>query len=599
MKTTLINSGNVSYLSEIMSDLPHNCLFNKVITGSGGTTIALSNKENYIICVPFKSLINSKTKQHTNILGVMGGVSDYTIENYLEKNITKKIMVTYDSLERLIKFIEPKDFRLLIDESHKLIDSGSFRSEAIRGVINNFKKFKSYTFMTATPVKDKYQHPLLKNIPKVTMSWSNIEPVSVNYKMLENNFSTKIASLAVDFIKNEKNNVYFFINSVKSITTIISKLKKAGYDDPNLYKIVVAENKDNNDYIKSKLGKTYNIETIDTPNKKINFLTSTAFEGCDIYDSEGITYILTDGTKDHTKIDILTLLPQIIGRIRNSKFKNTVNVLFTPSPYFSHITEDEFEKYVKEQMIEAKGYIKTYKESSLESVKIALKETAKTNAFILIENDELSPNTEVWYSEMHNFESLHTTYYVQRVNGNLIGRTDNFNVNINNIPYNYKPSPLSIDLSLVDKMKLNQEVSLQKITNQYCEDKDNEIISDLVKEVEYNKEYKYIREGYSKLGYKKLKALEFRKKDIQEELLILDKHKENEYKIVNLLNYRVGSFIPLNEVKESLQEVYNRLNIKINAKATDLNLYYETKNKFIKRDGKTVRGCVIVLNKIK
>ena len=32
-----------------MEDLPQNCIFNKVVTGCGGTTIALFNEINYII----------------------------------------------------------------------------------------------------------------------------------------------------------------------------------------------------------------------------------------------------------------------------------------------------------------------------------------------------------------------------------------------------------------------------------------------------------------------------------------------------------------------------------------------------------------------
>ena len=37
-----------------LEDLPHNCIFNKVITGCGGTTIAITNSENYVIAVPTK-----------------------------------------------------------------------------------------------------------------------------------------------------------------------------------------------------------------------------------------------------------------------------------------------------------------------------------------------------------------------------------------------------------------------------------------------------------------------------------------------------------------------------------------------------------------
>lgn len=42
MKTLSINSSN-GYLN--LSDLPYNCIFNKVVTGCGGTTIVLFNNE--------------------------------------------------------------------------------------------------------------------------------------------------------------------------------------------------------------------------------------------------------------------------------------------------------------------------------------------------------------------------------------------------------------------------------------------------------------------------------------------------------------------------------------------------------------------------
>ena len=34
-----------------LRDLPHNCIFNKVVTGCGGTTVVLSNSEDYVIAV--------------------------------------------------------------------------------------------------------------------------------------------------------------------------------------------------------------------------------------------------------------------------------------------------------------------------------------------------------------------------------------------------------------------------------------------------------------------------------------------------------------------------------------------------------------------
>lgn len=43
MKELKINSNN-GFLQ--MEDLPQNCIFNKVVTGCGGTTIALFNNKN-------------------------------------------------------------------------------------------------------------------------------------------------------------------------------------------------------------------------------------------------------------------------------------------------------------------------------------------------------------------------------------------------------------------------------------------------------------------------------------------------------------------------------------------------------------------------
>ena len=44
-----------------MEDLPQNCIFNKVVTGCGGTTIVLFNEKDYIIAVPTTELITNKT----------------------------------------------------------------------------------------------------------------------------------------------------------------------------------------------------------------------------------------------------------------------------------------------------------------------------------------------------------------------------------------------------------------------------------------------------------------------------------------------------------------------------------------------------------
>ncbi len=58
MSELKINSNN-GFLQ--MEDLPQNCIFNKVVTGCGGTTIVLFNERDYIIAVPTTELITNKT----------------------------------------------------------------------------------------------------------------------------------------------------------------------------------------------------------------------------------------------------------------------------------------------------------------------------------------------------------------------------------------------------------------------------------------------------------------------------------------------------------------------------------------------------------
>lgn len=160
----------VSFLSDVIKELPHNCILNKGVTGCGGTTVEIRSKRNSIILVPTKNLVINKT-QSENIFGLMGGVSDKELFDYLERNTIKKIIATYDALPRLINIIGKKiysDYFLLVDEYHILFTSYSYRREAIRFILNNYSSFEKFCFMTATPLKGRKLLSELKHLPLVT-----------------------------------------------------------------------------------------------------------------------------------------------------------------------------------------------------------------------------------------------------------------------------------------------------------------------------------------------------------------------------------------------------------------------------------------------
>ena len=124
-----------------LKDLPHNCIFNKVVTGCGGTTVVLQNAEDYVIAVPTTELIINKTdltmagisKQSYNGIrpfGLFGRFDDAVerrLKEFLNSSGTKKIMCTYDKVPRLMEYITPSTYRLLIDEYHCLLKAYSYR----------------------------------------------------------------------------------------------------------------------------------------------------------------------------------------------------------------------------------------------------------------------------------------------------------------------------------------------------------------------------------------------------------------------------------------------------------------------------------------
>lgn len=583
MTTQIIDSKGCSFLSQFLEDLPDNIYLEKVLTGIGATSLAILNNVNYVIAVPFISLIVNKCASHKNLCPVYGDIFDSEIEDYLNNPDieVKKFMVTYDSLARLLKFIDPQDYKILIDEAHKLLDSASFRTNAVETVLENYSKFKSFVFATATPVREKYQLPVLRDIPKATIKWYDTQPVNISHFKYEKDLNQVVAILIIKFLKNElEGNPYFFINSVKSIINILRYLKKAGYSNPLDYRIICADNdRNNNSFRDAGLG-NYEILGSTSNNRKITFITSTGFEGSDYFDEDGVTYIVTDGTKDHTKYDILTTIPQIIGRLRNSKYKNSINVLYTPNTYFSYTTIDEYEVEVKSQLEKYRKVVESFNATDSQEVKDILIKGSWTIQYLLERPGELRLNENVCYCEMNNYEIVNSQFYIKPLENKLI----------NGIPYQFKRCEPDITLEGLNKLRLAKKPNFKKLCIEYHQAKEEENL-EIIEEIEIS--YPLIKEAYDKIGFDKMKALEFVQRDIQNQLVVSSKSRSLEASIVSLLNYKIGQLLDKAEVKKTLQGIYNMLEIKKVAKASDLSQWYTIKN-----HNKTIQGKSITKLKI-
>ena len=580
-----IEAGEHTYMSEFMTDLPENVMLNKVVTGCGGTTVALKNNVPYIILVPYRAMIINKMewgKQNNKKLQpVMGGISDDEINNFTGN----KYICTYDSIERIYNLFgsnKTKKFKVLVDESHILVTAGAYRGDAIRKVLKYYKMFRSFVFMTATRIKNEYQLPELKNLDQVEVKWKNLTPVRINYEVVDvkgirTSIPRKLAVLALEHLNGTRQgNVHIFINSVNSIIDTIKFIdntpgSKYGYKDVH---IIVSDNDNNEKAISKKLNGRYCINDVGEV-AKVNFYTSTAFEGSDIYDEDGIIYIAADGNKGTTKIDIYTTLPQIAGRIRNAKHQE-INLIYCPDKYNYDVSEEEFSTSVKKSLQDARGIVYEYKNTKNLMLRSTLIKGADTNSYLTFDDlDRLIVNETAWYAEMSNYDAIHQQYYV---NSSLSTEAE-VRITANSIKYNYVSGDMGLDLTEVSKIKLGDKPNFAKACREYVQLAAAKSLAKFKNRPLMNvisDEFPMIKEGYNTLGASKLGTLKYRKGAIQQ-ALILESDEKNKVKAKQLLNLPEGKWMSSNSIKKAIQEVFDKVGIKKKATANMVYLFYNVK----------------------
>lgn len=336
-----------------LTDLPHNCLFNKVRTECGATTIALINSENYIIAVPTTELVQNKcyppkdkngkdchwqeadkqprTSPVMNLFGAYGNSDaalEYYLREYLQKEDTKKIICTYDKVPFILKHINPQEYRFLCDEYHSFLELYLLRENAIDGILDNFRSFKSFCFMTATPLAQEFKPMALEGIAEYMADWK--EKTRIKIQLAKTNkvfvFMANVIRkyqqdgyIEVDGIKSYE--AFVFVNSVTDIRKIIDHCRL----DAQECRIICADNPKNRKTLEG-----YAISSSSSPTKKYNFITRKSFEGVDYYSETGICFVVSSAAKSYTLLGIETDIPQIAGRIRTktNPFRNSVIHVF-------------------------------------------------------------------------------------------------------------------------------------------------------------------------------------------------------------------------------------------------------------------------------
>ena len=593
--TNIIITKEYKYLGEYPlfkeNGLPIGYLIDKGKVGCGGTSIALEDGKDTIICVPFVSLIKNKMQKYNtdgkiNVLGVYEGITTYEIREYLNtKKGAKKIMCTYDSLAK-VAGITGYNYFLLIDELHLLFIQYVFRNKAVRTVLDEYKKFKEWSFLTATPIEYDLMLEELKDIQTFKIDWEDKTEVKVNAVQCKYVGAT-VKKVINDFLEGKIfGNAHFFVNSVEFIATMI---KNCNLTNENT-RIIFSKN--NESYKHTCQGVT-NGETTD-PVKKINFYTSTCFEGCDLFDTEGKIYIISESTKAQTLMDISTQVRQIAGRIRNTQYADTITHLYKATRYNTDLTYEEYKQVVLEEEQKAKSYItkvnndKEIKEGTKESIYHYIWKDEDTGEFVF------DPNR--MKLDIYNFKVLNHTYSLQI-----------------NLSTEYNKAGMAVGCS-TDKTsdKLLKNDSARTTFKDAIEEYDSIMqrkegmvfsLTDGDRLALLKKKYSYIKDAYELLGMEQIRELKYHTSHIQRLLISISEKMDNKAKVAKLLltipAFRIGEFIPSADIKDCLNSIYGTLGIKGKASIKDFEEYATIKEARKEIDGKYLRGYIIQYIKIR
>lgn len=604
------------YLNQFIKKFPENCLLHKGKTGCGGTEMVLRNDRNTIIAVPTKDLIKNKIEPNPHrkerrdeILGVMEGIEEYQIMNYIDEHEVKKIMVTYDSLPKVIKVINAKggnayrDYFLLVDEYHRLFLDNLFRNDAIKKLLDEAIKFKSVTYMTATPVDEMFIMDELKNVPVQEITWKGKQPIEL--RVIRTNSVLEHVVFYISFCRGitvpETINFHFFVNSVKFIASVIKKQQLT----PDLARVICSNTSEN----QKKLGDQFEISTTTSPVKRFNFYTSTVFEGSDILDENGYTVVVSDGNTEGRIIDISTSMKQICGRIRNSKYKNEA-VYICPYPRSLDLSWGEY-------------------------AAISLNEREETKKRIARIND-LEEKDRIWEIEMIK-KGLHDT--CMKINNEFKLEIDNNKYMLDSYNYKKRCELLGKDDDLEYSLECNDYIvfdmantthektpSISLLANdsprkcfknyfeEYArlkeerEDK-NSFTFNLSKmfnmeEERYSileKKYPLIKDAYEKLGVNRVREMKYNSSNIKRELKKLANTPDSKL-VIDYIKKHYSPPVEL-EVKtwrEILNNIYHTelgLDESVKAKSTDLNKWFITREKSVQKEGVTTDTLLVIKEK--
>ena len=356
--------------------------------------------------------------------------------------------------------------------------------------------------------------------------------------------------------KGGDDNYHIFLNSVQGIARII---RLAGLN-PEECRVVCSQSEDSKERNQAILGE-FIIQTNNDPVRLFNFYTSTSFQGQDIYDKNGRTFIVSEPHKDHTKMDVLTTIPQICGRIRDSDYKNEITQIWSRSDY-KDVSLEEFKATLRQKIEDAEHDAECLNNMT-EGGKIFLKEYINKAPYIGIVDDKIIVDRNMANYEIVNY-GIVNGQFASKCNMNTALTEAGFKVAEEMIP-------MGQDIQLENMITI-EKTPFKEIFEEYVEIRAGAMFNpDCFRRSRIEVEKPLVKEAYEVLGADKVREMNYNQKGIKREL-VKRMDETLDIKAFYLLDGQLPKqvAIPKTEIKTIIQNVYNELGIKQKAKATDL-----------------------------
>lgn len=587
---TIEAPANAIYLSEFMSELPKG-IFNKGATGVGGTFLATVSPNPYIVAVPTIEIISNKMSQNPQIIGVYGDIDYKTFAKQVKANQSNiKIFTTYNSLHKTVNWlkaleIDPyTEYKLLVDEYHKILSDYSYRDKAIDTLLEESSKFNYVTYLSATPIKPKFTPKILADLPYTEVKWvtrqiklhrkktntpfANVVKIIAKYKA--NGYQLKIGN----HISHE---AYFFVNSVRIIKDILDNANLT----PDEVKIICGES-DRNKYLLEDFG----ISKVHDPNKPFTFVTSKSFLGVDFYSDSGVIYVVSGVSKKNTLLDISTDITQIAGRIRNinNPFKDTIFHIYNTGVY--ELNEKEFQTTVENKVKDTLVHINMFNNKMDDLEKEAYKKLYQLD----LDDFYIHYSSETNTIEFNELKKLNEEFNYEVIHGIY---SNGLSIRQGYIDAGFTLEGNQEYEKIEDDFLYNTtSISYQAMLKKYVEIMSKEELSevDLETLAEINSLDNSIKKAVDTLGISRIRSLKYVKKKINNEIYAQCQEVQNVIKDKLDKTFEKNTFYSMNECKNVLAEVYINLRLDKKAKGLDVLKYIPGSETSRKIEGKKVLG---------